>query len=164
MMRRSTGMVYRIVVRSELMVRSELSERYAPAFEGMEMETKDGQTTLIGEIIVLSSLALHALHVEAGQRGCLQPASTAGPQARAVLCRAGGRDAPGSWTIFPLDYIPYSEHIWATYKPYTLIAWSNKAPNNFESEGRRFESYRACFVYGLRSGLKQRHRCSNRLL
>ena len=38
-------MVYRIVVRSEL------SERYAAAFEGMKMETKDGQTILIGEII-----------------------------------------------------------------------------------------------------------------
>jgi hypothetical protein len=38
-------MVYRIVVRSEL------SERYAAAFDGMHMETKDGQTILIGEII-----------------------------------------------------------------------------------------------------------------
>ena len=38
-------MVYRIVVRSEL------SERYASAFDGMRMETKDGQTILIGEII-----------------------------------------------------------------------------------------------------------------
>ena len=38
-------MVYRIVVRSEL------SERYAPAFEWMKMETKEGQTILIGEII-----------------------------------------------------------------------------------------------------------------
>jgi hypothetical protein len=38
-------MVYRIVVRSEL------SERHAAAFEGMKMETKDGQTILIGEII-----------------------------------------------------------------------------------------------------------------
>jgi|SRR5829696_1757107 hypothetical protein len=45
MMCRSTGMVYRMVVRSEL------SERYAPAFEGMKMEIKDGQTILIGEII-----------------------------------------------------------------------------------------------------------------
>jgi hypothetical protein len=45
MMRRHTRMVYRIVVRSEL------SERYAAAFEGMQMETKDGQTILIGEII-----------------------------------------------------------------------------------------------------------------
>jgi hypothetical protein len=32
-------------------VRSELSERYAAAFEGMKMETKDGQTILIGDII-----------------------------------------------------------------------------------------------------------------
>jgi hypothetical protein len=38
-------MVYCIVARSEL------SERYALAFEGMKMETKDGQTILTGEII-----------------------------------------------------------------------------------------------------------------
>jgi hypothetical protein len=44
-MRRGTVMVYRKVVRSEL------SERYAPGFEGMKMETEDGQTILIGEII-----------------------------------------------------------------------------------------------------------------
>ena len=45
MMRRGTGTVYRIVVRSEL------SETYAVAFEGMEMETKDGDTILTGEVI-----------------------------------------------------------------------------------------------------------------
>jgi hypothetical protein len=45
MMGRATRRVYRIVVRSEL------SERYALAFEGMKMETKDGQTILTGEII-----------------------------------------------------------------------------------------------------------------
>ena len=38
-------MVYRIVVRSEL------SERYTAAFEGMKMETKDGETILTGEVI-----------------------------------------------------------------------------------------------------------------
>ena len=37
-------MIYRIVVRSEL------SERYACAFEGMRMETEGGQTILIGEV------------------------------------------------------------------------------------------------------------------
>jgi hypothetical protein len=37
--------VYRIVVRSEL------CDRYASAFEGMRMETQDGQTILIGEVI-----------------------------------------------------------------------------------------------------------------
>jgi hypothetical protein len=42
MMRKSTGTVYRIVVRSEL------SDRYAVAFEGMEMETKNGDTILTG--------------------------------------------------------------------------------------------------------------------
>jgi hypothetical protein len=37
--------VYRIVVRSEL------SERYAVAFEGLDMETEGGVTILTGEII-----------------------------------------------------------------------------------------------------------------
>jgi hypothetical protein len=41
----SKGTVYRIVVRSEL------SERYALAFEGMEMETKNGDTIITGEIV-----------------------------------------------------------------------------------------------------------------
>ena len=45
MMSKGTGTVYRIVVRSEL------GERYAVAFEGMEMETKHGCTVLTGEII-----------------------------------------------------------------------------------------------------------------
>ena len=37
-------MVYRIVARSEL------SDSYASAFEGMHMETEDGQTILTGEV------------------------------------------------------------------------------------------------------------------
>jgi hypothetical protein len=45
MMGRRTGTVYRIVVRSEL------SDKYAVAFEGMQMEAKDGVTVLTGEII-----------------------------------------------------------------------------------------------------------------
>jgi hypothetical protein len=45
MMHKSTGTVYRIVVRSEL------SDRYAVAFEGMEMETKNGDTILTGKVI-----------------------------------------------------------------------------------------------------------------
>ena len=43
-MRRGKGKIHRIVVRSEL------DERYASAFEGMRMETKDGQTILSGEV------------------------------------------------------------------------------------------------------------------
>ena len=43
MMHKDTGTVYRIVVRSEL------SNRYAVAFEGME--TKHGETILTGEVI-----------------------------------------------------------------------------------------------------------------
>jgi len=31
-------------------VRSELSDRYAEAFEGMDMESKDGRTILTGEV------------------------------------------------------------------------------------------------------------------
>jgi hypothetical protein len=62
-------MVYRIVVRSEL------SERYAVAFEGMEMETKHGNTVLTGDIIDqphlfgildrINGLGLELLSVEA---------------------------------------------------------------------------------------------------
>jgi outer membrane PBP1 activator LpoA protein len=44
MHKQGTRRVYRIVVRSEL------GERYASAFEGMRMETRDGQTILTGEI------------------------------------------------------------------------------------------------------------------
>jgi hypothetical protein len=44
-MRRGTGRVYRIVVGSEL------GNVYAVAFDGMEMETKDGDTILTGKII-----------------------------------------------------------------------------------------------------------------
>jgi hypothetical protein len=39
------GTIYRIVVCSEL------TDKYAFAFEGMHMETHDGQTILIGEIV-----------------------------------------------------------------------------------------------------------------
>jgi hypothetical protein len=41
---KGTGKLYRIVVRSEL------GDRYAPAFEGMRMESKDGRTILTGEV------------------------------------------------------------------------------------------------------------------
>jgi hypothetical protein len=46
MMRKNgTSKVYRIVVQSEL------SDRYACAFEGMQMEAKNGRTILTGEVI-----------------------------------------------------------------------------------------------------------------
>jgi hypothetical protein len=44
-MHQGAGKIYRIVVRSEL------SARYAQAFEGMEMETKSGLTVLTGEVV-----------------------------------------------------------------------------------------------------------------
>jgi hypothetical protein len=69
MMRRGTGRVYRIVVRSEL------TDAYAVAFEGMEMETKNGNTVLTGTIIDqpqlygvlerINGLGLELLSVEA---------------------------------------------------------------------------------------------------
>ena len=40
----ATSKVYRIVLRSEL------SDKYASAFEGMHMEAKNGQTILSGEV------------------------------------------------------------------------------------------------------------------
>jgi hypothetical protein len=43
-MRKGAMTTYRIVVQSQL------SERYALAFEGMEMETKSGKTILTGEV------------------------------------------------------------------------------------------------------------------
>jgi hypothetical protein len=45
MLRKGSGTVYRIIVRSEL------GDRYAVAFEGMQMDTKSGNTVLTGEII-----------------------------------------------------------------------------------------------------------------
>ena len=65
-----TGTVYRIVVSSEL------SERYAPAFEGMKMEAKSGRTILTGEIVDqahlygilnrIARLGLQLMSVESG--------------------------------------------------------------------------------------------------
>jgi hypothetical protein len=43
--RKGAGKVYQIVMRGEL------SERYASAFEGMEMETEPGRTILTGQVI-----------------------------------------------------------------------------------------------------------------
>jgi len=68
-MSRRTGTVYRIVVRREL------NGRYAVAFEGMEMEARDGVTVLTGKIIDqphlygildrINGLGLELLSVEA---------------------------------------------------------------------------------------------------
>jgi hypothetical protein len=51
--REGMGTVYRIVVSGEL------SERFAPAFEGMKMKTKGGQTVLTGYI--LDQTRLHGI-------------------------------------------------------------------------------------------------------
>jgi hypothetical protein len=69
MMYKGTGTVYRIVVRSEL------SDSYALAFEGMEMDTKGGETVLTGRVIDqphlygildrINGLGLELLSVEA---------------------------------------------------------------------------------------------------
>jgi hypothetical protein len=60
-MHRGAGRVYRIVVRSEL------SERYAAAFEEMEMETKGGLTVLTGEVV--DQIQLHGLIDRIGGMG-----------------------------------------------------------------------------------------------
>ena len=52
-MHRGAGTVYRIVLRGEL------SERYAAAFEEMEMETKGGLTVLTGEVV--DQVQLHGI-------------------------------------------------------------------------------------------------------
>ena len=44
MVKKGMAEVYRIEVKSEL------GEKYASAFEGMRMETRDGQTILTGEV------------------------------------------------------------------------------------------------------------------
>ena len=44
MTRRRTGTLYRIVVRGEL------SDRYAADFEGMQIQSKDADTILTGEV------------------------------------------------------------------------------------------------------------------
>jgi outer membrane PBP1 activator LpoA protein len=43
--KKGTRTVYRIVARSEL------GDRYAAAFDGMRMETKEGETILKGEVL-----------------------------------------------------------------------------------------------------------------
>jgi hypothetical protein len=57
----SGSTVYRIVVREEL------SDRYAVAFEGMEMKAKGGQTVLTGEII--DQPQLHGILTRRGSLG-----------------------------------------------------------------------------------------------
>ena len=45
MRKKGTRTLYRIVVRAEL------SDRYTVAFDGLHMETRDGQTILTGEVV-----------------------------------------------------------------------------------------------------------------
>jgi hypothetical protein len=77
---------YRIVVRSEL------SERYAAAFEEMEMETNSGLTVLTGKIIDqphlygildrLSGLGLELLSVECLPEGTPDDAGSSRPMTK----------------------------------------------------------------------------------
>jgi hypothetical protein len=78
-MHRDAGKTYRIVVRSEL------SERYAAAFEEMQMKTNSGLTILTGKIIDqphlygilyrLSDLGLELLSVECLSEGTEEDAA-----------------------------------------------------------------------------------------
>jgi hypothetical protein len=80
--RKGAGKVYRIVVRGEL------SGRYAAAFEGMEMETKTGRTILTGEVADqprlhgiferINSLGLELLSVQSCQEKAEQADSVGG--------------------------------------------------------------------------------------
>ena len=75
------GKIYRIVVRGEL------SERYAEAFEGMDMQTKTGLTVLTGEVNQphlhgilerINGLGLELLSVESCPQGIEQAGSLGG--------------------------------------------------------------------------------------
>lgn len=70
--------VYRIVIRGEL------SRRYAAAFEGMEMETNSGRTILTGEVIdqvqlhgILDRISGFGLELVSVQSGSEKPRSDA---------------------------------------------------------------------------------------
>src|SRR5215212_5602195 len=85
-MHRDAGKAYRIVVRSEL------SERYAAAFEEMQMKTNSGLTVLTGKIIDqphlygildrLSDLGLELLSVECLSEGTEEDAANSPPMTR----------------------------------------------------------------------------------
>jgi hypothetical protein len=85
-MHRHAGKTYRIVVRSEL------GERYAAAFEEMEMETNSGLTVLTRKIIDqphlygildrLSGLGLELLSVECLPEGTEDEAANSPPMTR----------------------------------------------------------------------------------
>ncbi len=88
------GKIYRIVVRGEL------SERYAEAFEGMDMQTKTGLTVLTGEVNQphlhgilerINGLGLELLSVESCPEGIERADSGGG----------GGAAAPhrNPWTV-----------------------------------------------------------------
>ena len=82
-MHQDAGKTYRIVVRSEL------SERYAAAFEEMEMETNSGLTVLTGKIIDqpqlygildrLSGMGLELLSVQCLPEGTHEDAGSSPP-------------------------------------------------------------------------------------
>ena len=86
MMRKGSGTVYRIIVRSEL------GDRYAVAFEGMQMDTKSGNTVLTGKIIDqphlygildrLSALGLELLSVQCLPEGTEDDAANSPPMSR----------------------------------------------------------------------------------
>jgi len=85
-MYRDAGRAYRIVVRSEL------SERYAAAFEEMEMETNSGLTVLTGKIIDqphlygilerINGLGLELLSVECLPEGTQDDVGSSSPRTK----------------------------------------------------------------------------------
>ena len=98
-MHRDAGKAYRIVVRSEL------SERYARAFEEMEMETNSGLTVLTGKIIDqphlygildrLSGLGLELLSVQCLPEEAQDDAGSTPPMTKPGYQEGADRDARG---------------------------------------------------------------------
>jgi len=102
MRKKGTRTLYRIVARSEL------SDRYAAAFDGMRMETEDGQKILTGEVkdqpylfgILdrVNGLGLELLSVQAMPDGAHQGRKGSRAKEPAAELRAGdglqGEDGP----------------------------------------------------------------------
>jgi len=96
--RKGTGKIYRIVVRDDI------GERFALAFEGMEVEARGRQTVLTGEIIDqphlhgildrISSLGLELLSVESLPGEPYDNETSSPPTTDRAACK--GWESPGS--------------------------------------------------------------------
>jgi hypothetical protein len=76
-----------------MVVRGELSARYAVAFEGMEMETETGQTILTG---VVDQPGLHGIFERINALGLELLSVESWPQKTTEQAGSGGGDAASS--------------------------------------------------------------------